>query len=99
MNRAAYDRLPSAVKAVIDRHKGVELASSFGRAFDEERARVVEQLKGDPAQSIVEPAVPDAERWQAAFVPVVAEWRQADERNARLAAALADELRAIRAEH
>jgi len=99
MNRAAYDRLPSAVKAVIDRHKGVELASSFGRAFDEERARVVEQLKGDPAQSIVEPAGPDAERWQAAFVPVVAEWRQADERNARLAAALADELRAIRAEH
>ncbi len=97
MNRAAYDRLPEAARAVIDKHKGDELASRFGHAFDGERARVVEQVKADPSQSVVEPAGGDAERWSAAFAPVVAAWRQADARNAQLAAALEAELRTIRA--
>lgn len=99
MNRAAYDRLSGDARAAIDRHKGVELARSFGRAFDAERARVVKQLKADPTQSIVEPAGRDAARWRSAFAPVVAEWRHADPRNARLDAALEKELAAIRAGH
>ncbi len=99
MNRASYDRLPAAAKAAIDRHKGVELARDFGRAFDTERARVVAELKTDPTQSIVEPAGADATRWRTAFAPVVADWRRADKRNARLAVALEKELRAIHAGH
>jgi TRAP-type transport system periplasmic protein len=96
INRSAYDRLPAEARAAIDRHKGVELASSFGRAFDTDRAGIVDQLRSDPAQSIVEPVGPDAEHWRAAFAPIVAEWRSASPRNSQLADALENELKKIR---
>jgi len=98
MNRASYDRLRAGTRAVIDRHKGVELAQSFGRAFDTERARVVAPIedRSHPVHRRARGA--DAERWQHGLRPRRRRLAQVPtSATARLAAALEEELRAIHA--
>ncbi len=97
MNRRSYERLPEAVRAVLDRHKGDELADGFGRAFDEQRARVIARLGSDPGQSVVTPEGEAAASWAAAFAPGVKAWRTLSPRNQLLARALETELASIRA--
>jgi len=96
MNRGSYERLPEAVRAVFDQHKGDELAAGFGTAFDGQRAKVVARLRSDPGQSVVTPEGEAAAAWAAAFAPGVEAWRTASPRNRLLAKALDAELVRIR---
>lgn len=96
MNRDSYERLPDAVRAVFDRHKGDELAEGFGNAFDGQRAKVVSRIQSEPGQDVATPEGEAAAAWAAAFAPGMEAWRAASPRNRMLAGALDTELARIR---
>lgn len=97
MNRASYERLRGAVRQVLDRHKGVELATAFGRSFDEGVAAVLARMAADPAQRVFRPEGEQRAAWDAAFASPLARWRGGNERRGALARALDAELAAVRA--
>jgi TRAP-type C4-dicarboxylate transport system substrate-binding protein len=97
INRTSYDRLPGAIRAAFDRHKGDELADGFGRAFDGRRRDVVARVRSEAGQSVVTPEGAAAAAWADAFAPGVEAWRTANPRNGLLARALDAELASIRA--
>jgi TRAP-type C4-dicarboxylate transport system substrate-binding protein len=73
MNKDSYAALPDDLKAVIDRHSGVEAAALFGRAMDAVdivgRAKAVEA--GNP---IIILDAAEVARWRAASTGVVDRW-------------------------
>ena len=95
MNRDSYERLPRAVRAAFDRHKGDELAYEFGKAFDAQRAKVIARVRAEPGQEVVTPEGEAAAAWATAFAPGVEAWRASQPRNRRLAEALDHELARI----
>lgn len=97
MNRRSYERLPEAIRAAFDRHKGDELAEEFGRAYDRRRIEVIARVRGEAGQTVVKPEGEHAASWAAAFAEGVAAWRAASLWNVTLAKALDTELSRIRA--
>lgn len=73
MNKDSYAALPDDLKAVIDRHSGVEAAALFGRAMDE--VDVIGRAKAVEAGATIT-VLDEAEvaRWRAASTGVVDRW-------------------------
>lgn len=73
MNKAAYDRLPRDLKAVIDANSGQRAAEMAGAMWDLQAAAVVDQvsLRGDPITTLLPEAVG---HWRKATEPVVEAW-------------------------
>ena len=70
MNKAAYDRLPADLKAVIDNNSGQEAAGMAGAMWDVEAKVVAEWSASAAIQSPC--CAEDVAHWRAATGPVVA---------------------------
>jgi TRAP-type C4-dicarboxylate transport system substrate-binding protein len=73
MNRAAYDKLPPDLKAVIDKNSGIETAAMFGRAMDEgdKVGRAIAEKAGN---NIVALDAAETLRWRRTAAAVETEW-------------------------
>jgi TRAP-type transport system periplasmic protein len=80
MNRAAYDRLPRDLKAVVDNNSGQVAAGMAGAMWDLE-ARAVANMARDRGDTVTLIAADELAPWRKATEPVIAAWRkQAKER-------------------
>ena len=73
MNKAAYDKLPRDLKAVIDGNSGAAPAGMAGAMWDVQAAAVAESVaeRGDPIITLQPDAVA---RWRKATEPAVEGW-------------------------
>jgi TRAP-type C4-dicarboxylate transport system substrate-binding protein len=73
MNRAAYDKLPPDLKAVIDKNSGIETAAMFGRVMDEgdKVGRAIAEKAGN---NIVALDTAETLRWRRTAATVETEW-------------------------
>jgi TRAP-type transport system periplasmic protein len=73
MNRAAYDRLPRDLKAVIDANSGQPAAALAGAMWDLQAAAVADGVsqRGDPVTTLPPEAVA---HWRKATEPVIEAW-------------------------
>ncbi|MFZ1679905.1 MAG: TRAP transporter substrate-binding protein [Rhizobiaceae bacterium] len=73
MNKARYESLPDDLKAVIDRHSGLDFSANAGKTQqgDDAPARVVAAQAGN---SIVTLDTAEVDKWKAAAEPVRAKW-------------------------
>lgn len=76
MNKAAYDRLPRDLKAVIDANSGLAAAGMAGVMWDLQAAAVVDLVaqRGDPITTLQPEAVA---HWRKAVEPVTDGWMKA----------------------
>jgi TRAP-type C4-dicarboxylate transport system substrate-binding protein len=98
MNRNSYDRLPPDLKALLDKHSGVETAAFFGRAMDEgDKAGLeVAQKAGN---SIVTLNAAETQRWKTTAAAVEADWIKEVKAKGIDGAKLVAEARALIAKH
>ena len=77
MNKEAYDKLPAAAKAAIDKHSGAALSSEFGRSNDREVVRAREDLQKRVAEGKTDTyklAPAEEQRWRERTKGVLEEW-------------------------
>jgi hypothetical protein len=75
MNKAAYDRLPSDLKAVIDSNSGQIAAGMSGAMWDLE-ARAVADTTRQHGDTMVTLTADDLVRWRKVTEPVVLAWQK-----------------------
>jgi TRAP-type transport system periplasmic protein len=75
MNKAAYERLPRDLKAVIDNNSGQAVASMAGAMWDVEAKAVADTARdrGDPITVLT---AEEVAHWRKATEPVIAAWRK-----------------------
>ncbi|MCR9219248.1 MAG: TRAP transporter substrate-binding protein [Alphaproteobacteria bacterium] len=95
MNKAAYEGLPDDLRAVIDKHSGVEAAAMFGAAMDGGDAVGLEraQASGNVIRML------DPAPWIAAAQPTIDRWIAERNEEGEDGAALVEEARALIAKH
>jgi TRAP-type C4-dicarboxylate transport system substrate-binding protein len=73
MNKAAYDRLPKDLKAVIDANSGLTVAAMAGTMWDVQAAAVADMVaqRGDPITTLQPEAVA---HWRKVVEPVTDGW-------------------------
>ena len=73
MNKAAYERLPRDLKAIIDRNSGQVAAGMAGSMWDLQAAAVADMVseRGDPITTLQPEAVA---HWRKATAPVIETW-------------------------
>jgi TRAP-type transport system periplasmic protein len=73
MNEKRYNALPADLRAIIDKHSGIELSARMGKMWDNsaEPARAKARAAGNQFYTL--PAA-EVARWQEAAKPVQAEW-------------------------
>lgn len=76
MNKAAYDRLPDDLKAVIDANSGEKAAAFFGRAWDAADKRALSALSKDKSHTITQISDAELKRWTAKSQDIVDTWRK-----------------------
>ncbi len=73
MNKATYDGLPEALRAVLDSHSGLALAREMGRVWDRAEADG-RQAAIERGNDIVRLDAAELDRWRAATAPVIEAW-------------------------
>ncbi|MGX5650978.1 TRAP transporter substrate-binding protein [Hydrogenophaga borbori] len=73
MNKAAYDKLPADLKAVIDKNSGIETAALFGRAMDE-GDKAGRDIAVKAGNNIVALDVQETQRWRRTAASVETDW-------------------------
>ena len=73
MNKAAYDKLPADLKAVIDKNSGIETAAMFGRAMDE-GDKAGRDIAVKAGNNIVALDVQETQRWRRTAASVETDW-------------------------
>jgi TRAP-type transport system periplasmic protein len=73
MNPKTYDRLPTDLKAVIDRNSGMELSAQAGRLWEQQKAPA-RKLARDRGNTIIVVPATELVNWQRAAQPVLTEW-------------------------
>src|SRR5690606_30665828 len=73
MNKAAYDKLPADLKAVIDKNAGIETAALFGRAMDE-GDKAGREIAVKAGNSIVVLDLQETQRWRRTAAAVETDW-------------------------
>ena len=98
MNRGSYQKLPADLKAIIDKHSGVEAAALFGRAMDDgdQDGLAVAQKAGN---SIVTLDAAETQRWKTTAAAVEADWVKEMQGKKLDGAQLVAEARALIAKH
>jgi TRAP-type C4-dicarboxylate transport system substrate-binding protein len=74
MNRKKFEALPKSVQDIIHKYSGEWPAARFIEIYDRSDARILQELKSDPARSVVFPSPADLEIAHAAFRSVIADW-------------------------
>ncbi len=98
MNKAAYDKLPADLKAVIDKNSGVETAAMFGRVMDE-GDKVGRDIAVRGKNNIVALDLAETQRWRRTAASVETDWVQEMKGKGIDGAKLAAEARALIAKH
>ena len=75
MNQASYEKMPDALRTVIDDHSGIELSRRIGKTFDAFEA-VGRKMVVDHGNEIVEISSEEIAKWGEAAQPVYANWVQ-----------------------
>jgi TRAP-type C4-dicarboxylate transport system substrate-binding protein len=73
MNKASYEAMPADLRAILDKHSGVEMARLFGRAMDEADVNGLRIAK-ESGNDVVEISLADKAKWVAAVQPVIDGW-------------------------
>lgn len=98
MNKAAYDKLPADLKAVIDKNSGIETAAMFGRAMDE-GDRTGREIAVKAKNNIIELDVAETQRWRRTAGSVETDWVNEMKGKSIDGAKLVSEARALIAKH
>ncbi len=98
MNKAAYDKLPADLKAVIDKNSGIETAAMFGRAMDE-GDRTGREIAVKAKNNIIELDVAETQRWRRTAGSVETDWVNEMKGKNIDGAKLVSEARALIAKH
>ncbi|MFC7461350.1 TRAP transporter substrate-binding protein [Hydrogenophaga defluvii] len=98
MNKAAYDKLPADLKAVIDKNSGIETAAMFGRAMDE-GDRTGREIAVKAKNNIIELDVAETQRWRRTAGSVETDWVNEMKGKNIDGARLVSEARALIAKH
>jgi TRAP-type transport system periplasmic protein len=98
MNKAAYDKLPADLKAVIDKNSGIETAAMFGRAMDE-GDRTGREIAVKAKNNIIELDVAETQRWRRTAGSVETDWINEMKGKNIDGAKLVSEARALIAKH
>jgi len=98
MNKAAYDKLPADLKAVIDKNSGIETAAMFGRAMDE-GDRTGREIAVRAKNNIIELDVAETQRWRRTAGSVETDWVTEMKGKNIDGAKLVSEARALIAKH
>jgi TRAP-type C4-dicarboxylate transport system substrate-binding protein len=75
MNKAAYERLPRELKAVIDNNAGQAAAGMAGAMWDIE-ARAAADAARDRGEAVTVLTAEEAAQWRRATEPVIAGWQK-----------------------
>ncbi len=96
MAQRSFERMPPALRAIIDRHSGIELARDRGRIWDTQTQPALDATRGAGNEII---ALPEAEkaRWRAAVQPVYDSWIAEMNRRGRDGRAMFEDLARIAA--
>jgi len=98
MNKAAYEKLPADLKAVIDKNSGIETAAMFGRAMDE-GDRTGREIAVKAKNNIIELDVAETQRWRRTASSVETDWINEMKGKNIDGAKLVSEARALIAKH
>ena len=98
MNKASYDKLPTDLKAVIDKNSGIETAAMFGRAMDE-GDRVGREIAEKAKNNIVALDQAETQRWRRTAASVETDWINEVKGKGIDGAKLAAEARALISKH
>ena len=98
MNKASYDKLPTDLKAVIDKNSGIETAAMFGRAMDE-GDKVGREIAEKAKNNIVALDMAETQRWRRTAASVETDWINEVKGKGIDGAKLAAEARALIAKH
>jgi TRAP-type C4-dicarboxylate transport system substrate-binding protein len=69
MNKARYEKLPPALKKVIDETSGLELSLKGAAAYDAQNTAALEAAKKD--RELIPLPADERKRWVAAFRPLI----------------------------
>lgn len=74
MNRARYESLSEEAKAVLDEYSGAAFSERFGRAFDEDNARLRGEIEASGIATIIDPDEALLARWRESLDVSVDNW-------------------------
>lgn len=97
MNRAKFESLPDAAKALIRKYSGEWAAKIWIEAMTRSDEAVLARLRSDPRHTVVDLSATDRQAAEAAYGVLIATWAAGGERNRALLARLEAELAVIRA--
>lgn len=97
MNKAKYDALEPAAKAVLDRFSGEAFAEVFSSKLDARNDEVAALIAKDPKHKVTLPSPVETAVWKSAVAGVEAEWVKADKRRFDLLATFKAEIEKVRA--
>jgi TRAP-type C4-dicarboxylate transport system substrate-binding protein len=99
MNRKKFEALPKSAQDIIHKYSGEWPAARFIEIYDRSDGRILQELKSDPARTVVFPSPADLQIAHAVFTSVIAEWAAKsphDSQLLKLTEAQIAELRATR---
>lgn len=96
MKKSAFDQLPPAAQAAIEKASGEALSLRLGREFDRIETEYAERVAKSGKNTVVEPSVAERDAWKAAVEPVIADWRKARAKNDELFRSFSVELAKVR---
>ena len=97
MNKASYAKLSPAARAAIDRNKGMPLVKMWFDALDAREDEVRAKWRADPGRTYTELSPAEMARAEAALMPVMREWENANPNSAVLIKTLREEVAKARA--
>jgi TRAP-type C4-dicarboxylate transport system substrate-binding protein len=96
MNKAKFESLPAAAKAVIEKNSGEILSHQFGKMSEDRNNELIAQWKQDPKRTVSELTAAQTAQWDKMIAPVITGWEGKDARNKELLATMRGELTAAR---
>lgn len=96
MKKSAFDQLPPAAQAAIEKSSGEALSLRLGREFDRIETEYAQRIATSGRNKIVAPSEAERTAWKAAVEPVIADWRKARPKNDELFRSFSAELAKIR---
>lgn len=96
MNRRKFETLPEAAQAIIRKHSGAWTAAGWIASFGESEHRMLERIKTEPGNTVVEPSPSDLATAQRINRSLIESWATKSPHNRELLRRVDAELAAIR---
>jgi TRAP-type C4-dicarboxylate transport system substrate-binding protein len=96
MNKAKYDSLSPAAKAILQKYSGDWVAQKFITVYGAYLNTLMNRMKSDPNRVVVQPTKADMATAQVAFQQVTSAWAKRNPKNAALLQAVRKEVADVR---